>query len=184
MNQEKFEFKARIEEYGLRMPEGKTPFVIIKFAYQTEGGEANINYLGSLSEKARPYTIERLGSIGYKGKLQSYEEIAEWIEQQAEIQVDDITIVLANDEYNGKTRLKVQYFWGTPKELTEEERGALAMQIFNFVNKKGGKPKPPAKAPAKPAAKPKPKHKPNSVADMFDQSEKLADLSEEPDLFG
>ena len=168
-NQEQAEYKARIIEYGIQMPDGKAPFVIIKLAYEKAPGfEASINYLGSLSDKARPYTIDRLKSIGYKGKLASYEEIAEWIEQRVELQTEDLTLVVGDDEYNGRKRLKVKYFYGKKVELTDEERQKLAMQVFNFVNKKGGD-KPAAK-PAK-AAKPAPKKA--NASNLFDSDEEL-----------
>lgn len=126
-------YPAEIMNYTLRIPEkGGAPYVAISFCYYDEG-KKYITYLGSLSEKAKPYTMERLKKIGYKGNLQGYNQIHDFINQRAGLTLKDITLTLRDDEYKGKKRLAVASFWA-PEKLTENEKVNIAKNINNYFN--------------------------------------------------
>lgn len=128
----------------------KPPFVIINFEYTDySGNPKEIKYLGSLSENAHEYTIRQLRKIGYKGNMKTYQEMVDFAGADAGLETEDVTFNIIEDEYNGKTRYKVNYFYKGKPELTKDEVLSLAKTAFEFVNKKS--------APVK--AKPAPKKK-------------------------
>lgn len=172
------QYAARIEGFSIRIKDNKPPYVIINFVYSDEGQERRINYIGSLSPAAYPYTLERLQTIGYQGKLKSYEEINEWIQGEAYIQIENLTIIIDDEEYNGKTYKKVKWFFGTPTPLTDDEKEALTAKVFNFMNPKTQAPQAPAKPKAQAPAKPKPPQQAaaQNPADLFDETEQVGDV--------
>lgn len=154
MDTGKFQAKMAYHTLGQK-DEHSAPFVILQFEYTDHSGNpCEIKYLGSLSEKARPYTIDYLRSIGYKGELKSYKEIRDFTLSEAQLETEDITIVIGEEEFKGKTRYKVKYFYKGRRELTNAERDKLCASIFKYMGGKG------APEPAKPKAKSKPKNAP------------------------
>lgn len=135
MDTGKFQAKMAYHTLGQK-DENSAPFVILQFEYTDHSGNpCEIKYLGSLSDKARPYTIDYLRSIGYKGELKSYNEIRDFTLNEAKLETEDITIVIGDEEYNGKTRYKVKYFYKGRRELTDAERDKLCKSVYAYVNK-------------------------------------------------
>ena len=158
-------FIGRITSYGIGQKEPKPPYVVIDFEYDDNGVTREIKYIGSLSDKAEPYTLEQLANVGYVGALRSWEEIVDFNAMKTGIDCENITINIIEDEYKGKKRFKVNYFYGKKRELTEDEKHELCKKVFNYRNKI-------ADESPKPTPKPKPK-KQESVADSFDSSEEI-----------
>ena len=127
---------ANISSYTLRQPEKGAPFVVIYFTYHDEftGVLREIGWLGSLSDKARKYTIERLKSIGLAGDLTSYNEIMAVINGTAGWVTEGITIRIEDHEYKGKKQKRVTSFY-LRKELTKDEKIDLATRIVGYLSK-------------------------------------------------
>ena len=164
-------FIGRITSYGIGQKEPKPPYVVIDFEFDDEGVTREIKYIGSLSDRAEHYTIDNLANIGYTGSLRSWDEIMAFNQMETDIQLDNITINIIEDEYQGKKKFKVNYFYGKKRELTDEEKHELCKKVFAYRNKDKSEAPAPAPAP-KPKPKPKPK-KQESVAESFDESEEI-----------
>lgn len=178
MAQKNPRYEAEIINYSLRIPkDGKAPYVTISFCYEDEG-KNYITYRGSLSDKAKKYTLERLSRIGYKGDLSTYEQMMDFLNQRANLTTTGITISLKTEIYNGKERLKVAGFWA-PEVLTDDEKINIAKNALRYVL--GGDPKKPVPnhaptAPPKPAPKPKPKQ---DLTKQFKRSEALPSFEDD-----
>ena len=137
---------ANIVNYTIRYPEKGAPFVIIRFSYLDDfsGKQKEISWLGSLSDKARKYTIERLKSIGLVGDLTSYDEVMAVIDGNAGWVTDNITIKIEERTYNGKKQNNVVSFY-MPKELTADEKIDLTKKVLNYTSR----PQQPAQAKPK-----------------------------------
>lgn len=166
-------YKATLSFYTMGHKDGKAPYVKLSFTFlDSVGKEQSLYYMGSLSEAARPYTLERLERIGYKGKLESYNEVKAFISGEAGLSTEDITIFVEEEEYMGKSRPKIKWFslGDGPADLNDEEIHNLATKIFNYGKKK---PKQAPKKEPKPAPKPKPKVE-ASQFETFDEDEELS----------
>ena len=162
-------FLGRITSYGVGQKEPKPPYVVVDFEFDDNGVTREIKYIGSLSEKAEPYTLDQLANVGYEGALRSWEEIVNFNAMETKIDCENVTINIIEDEYNGKKKFKVNYFYGKKRELTDEEKHELCKKVFAYRNK--GKSEAPAPA-TKPKAKPKQK-KQESVEERFDPDEEI-----------
>lgn len=163
-------YKATLGFYTMGRKDDRAPYVKLSFSFIDEvGKEQSLYYLGSLSDKARPYTLERLEKIGYKGKLDSFNEIKAFISGEAGLPEEGYTIGIESEEYNGKSRFKVKWFslGDGPMDLSDDEIHRLATTIFNY-----GKKSPKKEAPKK-QSKPKPKVD-ASQFETFDESEELS----------
>lgn len=160
-------FLGRITNYALGQKEGKPPFVVVDFEFDDNGTTREIKYIGSMSEKAAPYTLDNLKNVGYEGELISWEDISNFHAMETSIECENVTINIVEDEYQGKKKFKVNYFYGKRRELTEEEKHELCKKVFEYRNK--------TKAPAAaPKPKPKPKQKkPESLSESFDEGEEI-----------
>lgn len=101
-------YKATILEYSVLEPKpGKSPQVAVKFQINNESeltdDKETIVYYGSLSPKALPYTLANLLRCGLKS-----DDLSTLCESDA-FDGREIELVLENDTYEGKTRLKVQW---------------------------------------------------------------------------
>ena len=157
-------FNARITYYSMGHKPPKPPYVIIEFSFEDEGRDQDIVYIGSLSDKARPFTLENLKGVGYTGNLEAWDELQNFIKGEAGLHTEDINLKIVAEEYKGKTRFKVKYFNSKNRNLSDEEQYDLAKSIFEY--KATG-------AKAAPKAKPKPKPATQEFATAFDPDETL-----------
>lgn len=98
-----------------------------------------ITWYGSLSEKAREFTFRSLRTMGWKG-----DDISD-----LSMLTNEVSIVVAREEYNGKTYEKVKFInapggSGIRNQLDESEAKAFAASLKSTVrafDAKEGKPK-------------------------------------------
>ena len=174
---------ANIVNYTIRYPEKGAPFVVIRFSYLDDfsGQQKEISWLGSLSDKARKYTIQRLKSIGLAGDLTSYDEVMAVIDGNAGWVTDNITIKIEEETYKGKKQVKVKSFY-IEKELTQDEKIDLTKKVLNYTSR------PQQQSQAKPKQKLPVKKQNVEVAQQvnqhpqskFNADEEIPDFSEPP----
>jgi hypothetical protein len=103
-------YKAVIAEGAWLNPGDKTPSVGIQFQFEREPGKLeSITHFLYLSEKARPYTMDKLVELGYDFTKALKVEDGNKIFDSSYFTVKQVDIVLENETYEDKTRLKVKY---------------------------------------------------------------------------
>lgn len=150
-------FIADLVNHTVGQKGDKPPYVLLDFRFEDEGIMQSISYIGSLSEKAEPFTLEQLKSIGYKGRLQTYRELQDFSHGVAEIEREGITLAIKEEEYKGKKRFKVHWF----SKMSDEQKDEMARKVFEYRNKREA----PKEAPKKEAKK--------DLVDSFDPDENI-----------
>ena len=101
---------------------GKDPQVAVGF--QNAAGDY-ITWYGSLSERALPYTIERLRNAGWKGNdLETIGTIVGGV----------VDIKVAEDSYNGTTSMKVSGIYA-PKPREKADPGTVKSIAANYMGR-------------------------------------------------
>lgn len=95
-------YLAHVKEYGVIPPkaEGKAPKVTITFEV---GGGDTITYFGAMSPEGAEYTMKNLLRCGFKSDDLSA------LASEGAFDGREVEIVVANEEYNGKSYTKVKW---------------------------------------------------------------------------
>jgi len=97
-------YAAKLTDYGISMTRAGNPQVVLRL--MLENGNEVYHYM-SLSEKAQPYTTKTLVVFGYEG--QDLSGIADGPEGGLLNTKKDVEVVMAEDTYNGVSRMKVKW---------------------------------------------------------------------------
>lgn len=120
-------FKARVIDVELGYTDSGNEQVALLFETQT--GET-ISWYGTFTEKATPYTIKDLRACGWTGNdlaTLGVEDLA-----------SDVEIVVEEDMYNGKSRLKVKWINGANRlnvknRMTPAQKAAFGVKLKGAI---------------------------------------------------
>ena len=145
------DYQARIVNYGITNNKAGDPQLAILFEYNDEENQRHeVTWFGSFKEKALEWTLKTLIVCGFSGEDPA--ELATGVESGLLDTISPVTIVLDEQEYQGKRFIRVT--WVNPSggkslggRITKEEakvklgamnlRGQMAM-----IRQKEGVPKP------------------------------------------
>jgi hypothetical protein len=97
-------YSAVVQDVWLGVSRGGTDYIAVRFA--TSPGELNggeITWYGYLSEKAAPYTLKNLRTLGWQGTM-----IGE-LDKRPELIPSPVDIVCEEEEYQGTTSTRVRW---------------------------------------------------------------------------
>ncbi len=148
----KFKARARKEPWALSESSKGTPQVTANFEITTEGYQGeSMPWYGYLSEGAADRTIESLRYMGWKGDN---------LTQLDNLDANEVELVIANEEYEGKTSLRIQWVnrlgvTAAPMAADKAKVFAAAMQArIRALDAAGGRKRsngtPPGRAPEPP----------------------------------
>lgn len=102
-------FEAKVVDYGVTKSKADKPMAMIRFIYSGEDGtDKFINWYGSFaSEKSSEITCAALALCGWSTNNPA--DLAKGKGSGVLDETKTVSITLANEEYNGKTNLKVKY---------------------------------------------------------------------------
>lgn len=97
-------YAARVVSYGIpEVDQGKTPAVVLTFAFQEDGEHRELTWYGYLSEKAIDRTMKSLIIAGFNGDY-----LRNLCEPNA-FEEKEVSIVVEHETYEGKTRAKIKW---------------------------------------------------------------------------
>lgn len=123
-------YTARIADYGITKTKDGLPQVKITFAIDGD----QITWYGSFKERAQKYTLDSLLVCGLVG-----DDVSTLAIGPASAALDmskDISLVLAEQEYDGKTNLRVRWINEPGGQAAQTMNSGEAAQIFEGLNLK------------------------------------------------
>lgn len=104
-------YRARVVNYALSSTKAGNPQVEVLFEFSSGSEHHQIRYWGQLSEKALPYTLKNLVTMGYLGTTnEDFSKLADGVESGIMDLSTEVELVLESEPNDqGKSYLKVKW---------------------------------------------------------------------------
>lgn len=101
-------FNGKVTDYGVSASSNDNPQVFVVFDVAFPDGEQSMTWYGSLNAgKAREITIKALLVLGFHSN--SFDDLVDGKDSGAIVLGKEASLVIENEEYEGKSRWKIQW---------------------------------------------------------------------------